>query len=337
MKQQAKWRNKLVAAAAAVALALGVAPASAWASSFNDVPDNSWYTGSVEWANDMGALTGYDNGEFGPNDGLTRSQAAVILYRYLGDGQQVEDQDKTDVDQTAYYAPAVNWAVKNHVMNGYSGSTSFGPNDTLTREQAAVVLANAANADTNVSDAAYNKLENTNQTHDWAKPSLVWAVNKGVIHGVGNVDLEPRATVTRAQMATMLQNADTQGVFVVPTTTVTTEFLGTDAYGQYEVWAKAANQQVKRVNLTADVVAQGVLDSTPGLTANTSYTPYGWYLAGITKNGRTLAWNEKTGQYWSFYVNGEYSMVGASSVHVHNGDVLFFPYKNDDQPLPALR
>ena len=48
----------------------------------------------------------------------------------------------TDIDAEEWYVKSVDWAVKNGVMNGYKGTTSFGPNDVLTREQAAAVLYN---------------------------------------------------------------------------------------------------------------------------------------------------------------------------------------------------
>ena len=49
----------------------------------------------------------------------------------------------SDVDEDAYYAPAVLWAVQNGITSG-TGSGNFSPNQTCTREQIVTFLWNAA-------------------------------------------------------------------------------------------------------------------------------------------------------------------------------------------------
>ena len=51
---------------------------------FTDVAENAWYAGAVRWAASSGIVSGYDAVTFGPDDGVTREQLALILWRYAG-------------------------------------------------------------------------------------------------------------------------------------------------------------------------------------------------------------------------------------------------------------
>lgn len=50
---------------------------------FSDVETGSWYYDAVTWANENGIVLGYENGNFGTNDNITREQFATIMYRYM--------------------------------------------------------------------------------------------------------------------------------------------------------------------------------------------------------------------------------------------------------------
>lgn len=49
---------------------------------FPDVDPNAYYADGVTSVNMKGFMTGYSNGNFGPNDPVTRGQLATILKRY---------------------------------------------------------------------------------------------------------------------------------------------------------------------------------------------------------------------------------------------------------------
>ena len=44
---------------------------------------SSWARSAVQWANSIGIITGYPNGNFGPVDATTRGQMAAIVHRYI--------------------------------------------------------------------------------------------------------------------------------------------------------------------------------------------------------------------------------------------------------------
>lgn len=54
---------------------------------FSDVDDGAYYADAVKWATENSIVKGYENGEFGAEDVISREQMAVMLYRfaqYLG-------------------------------------------------------------------------------------------------------------------------------------------------------------------------------------------------------------------------------------------------------------
>ena len=179
-------------------------------SAFSDVAAGDWFFKPAHYVNERGIMTGYE-GAFRPQENLTRAQCARILYNRFGNGAQCAPAPLSDVDQSQWYAPAVNWAVETGMMVGLVGTGRFGVNDELSREQLALVVARAANADTAAADpSAFDALPDRDDTSDWARDAMVWATDEGVINGDRATDparLLPRNPITRAQMAQVVMNA----------------------------------------------------------------------------------------------------------------------------------
>lgn len=186
---------------------------------FSDVHPGEWFYNAVYFAKAHGIMNGVgDTGEFQPSAPTTRAQAATVLYNVYSKGEVASSCNKPDVDQSEWYANAVNWCVAHGIMTGYDdGSNTFGPNDSLTREQMCKVLAIATKADYASADPAkYNALLSTEETDEWARPFVVWAVDEGLVNGVDNHDgthtLDPLGLVYRCQTAQIFTNAITAGI-----------------------------------------------------------------------------------------------------------------------------
>lgn len=114
-------------------------------SGFRDVPSNAYYAEAVTWAKSRGIAAGISATEFGPNQKLTREQAAVFLYRYASAmGYRVNAFNNLaayqDISKAGSYAiPALRWAVGAGILNGVS-STSLDPRGSATRGQMAVMM-----------------------------------------------------------------------------------------------------------------------------------------------------------------------------------------------------
>ena len=113
------------------------------ANRFADVSSDAWYADGISWAAANGITNGYGDGQFGPNDNITREQFAVMLWKYAGSpAASGKDLDFMDADKASSYAlEALNWAVENGIMNGH-GDGQLDPGGMATRAQAAQMLKN---------------------------------------------------------------------------------------------------------------------------------------------------------------------------------------------------
>ena len=186
---------------------------------FADVDPSSWYHLAVDWAVQTGAMHGYadGSGNFGPEDVLTRAQMAAVLHNMANSPEADLSGLLADCDEGAWYADAVAWALEQGVFHGYAdGSGNFGPDDSLTREQAAIVLMNAAElAGEDVSQRAdLSEYPDADDVSSYARDAMEWAVERGLISGVETEDgeraLDPQGTCDRAQLAALLMNASEQ-------------------------------------------------------------------------------------------------------------------------------
>ena len=113
---------------------------------FADVDQASWYAEAVRWAASCGIVAGYDNGNFGPNDPITREQLAAILYRcatYRQEdtsiGADTNILSFTDAASVSEYAvPALQWACGAGILQGADGALL--PAHPATRAQTAAIL-----------------------------------------------------------------------------------------------------------------------------------------------------------------------------------------------------
>lgn len=106
---------------------------------FVDIKQDDYYYVAVLWATELGITTGTSETTFSPADGCTRGQVVTFLWRYAAASASDGDNPFTDVLPTAYYAPAVLWAVQNEITNGTT-PTTFSPDQTCTRAQIVTFL-----------------------------------------------------------------------------------------------------------------------------------------------------------------------------------------------------
>lgn len=132
---------------AAIVYRVAGSPETGADGSFCDVNEEKWYAQSIAWAVSAGLMGGYGNGMFGPDDYITREQAAVILYRYAaacGLAAAERDVDLLLFDDGAecsdYAVSALQWAVGVGVLQGANGKLM--PREGCTRAQAAQILKN---------------------------------------------------------------------------------------------------------------------------------------------------------------------------------------------------
>ena len=108
----------------------------------------------------------------------------------------------TDVPEDAYYTKAVVWGYANGIVKGVS-DTLFRPASSVTREQMATFFYRLADySGKDVSQRAdLSSFSDAASVSGYAKDTMAWAVETGLIIGVGDNRLSPRGTAIRAQVA----------------------------------------------------------------------------------------------------------------------------------------
>ena len=105
-----------------------------------------------------------------------------------------------DVDEKAYYAAAVEWAVAKNITKGTAADT-FAPNDTCTRGQIVTFLWRAAGEPT--PSGTETPFTDVKQSDYWYN-AVLWAVEQGITTGTSATTFSPNEGCTRGQVATFL-------------------------------------------------------------------------------------------------------------------------------------
>ncbi|WP_158302191.1 S-layer homology domain-containing protein [Paenibacillus mesophilus] len=179
--------------------------------SFADMQGH-WAKSPVEQMAGKRIVEGVSKTAYAPDRAITRAEFTALLVRALG----LRTEDKAagnvfkDVSVSAWFASVVEAGARSGLVNGI-GEARFAPEEQITREQMAVMLANAralateqavgagvtANLPGRFSDAA--------EVSPWARAAIAEAVATGIIQGMTLDRLAPAESATRAQAAVMLK------------------------------------------------------------------------------------------------------------------------------------
>ena len=177
-----------------------------------------------------GLISGYKDeagnvAEFRPDADLTRAQAAVIVYRMANPGSTdtysdaaaagIANANKStlpDVEDGRYYTAAVNWAVANGVVTGYTNDAgepyAFGPEDKVTREQLATFIGRYMDPKA-AAGADVSGFEDSAQMSGYARAGIAYCNANGIMTGIGGTkNFDPRGNASRCQMAKVIAVTD---------------------------------------------------------------------------------------------------------------------------------
>ena len=172
---------------------------------FLDVTKSDWFYEDVAYVYENGLMNGVGEGLFGPEATTTRAMVVTILYRLEGEPAVTGDTPFTDLVAGQYYLDAVAWASANDIVNGVT-STTFAPNDPITREQMAAILyryAQYKGMDT-TDRGNLGSFADGNTVSPYAVEAMAWANAEGLVNGVENNRLNPTGQAPRSQVAAIL-------------------------------------------------------------------------------------------------------------------------------------
>lgn len=186
-------------------VASGALQPGASASQFADLTAGSWYYDGVRCALENGIMTGTSARTFAPDRPVTRAMLVTILWRLAGEPYGCVSPFE-DVLPGRWYAQAVSWAYDKGIVTGVT-ATSFQPGAPVTREQLCAILCRyaALTGKNTAASASLDAFTDRAQVSAYAEASVRWALQAGLLTGVGDGRFAPRSGATRAQLAVLLQ------------------------------------------------------------------------------------------------------------------------------------
>ncbi len=202
--------------------------------SATSVPYSDWAKSDIEKALSLNIIN--YGGNYNYLATITREEFCEIIYNYISNVLNEEmkpDEHKRIVDTDSY---EVQCLVGADIIEGKSVveisatplegekpisnfyDITFAPNDTLTREEAAVILTRMVNKTVDVPvHEIYYEFEDSNDISEWADSSIQVMCNMGVMNGVAGNKFAPKDTYTTEQaIATVVRVYAAQGVSINP-------------------------------------------------------------------------------------------------------------------------
>lgn len=170
---------------------------------FNDISDVDWAKEAINYLAEKGIVSGRDEKRFAPKDNVKREEFVkmiVLAFDLKNDGNS--DISFSDVNTDEWYAPYIKTAYALGIVKGVS-EEEFGIGIYISRQDMAVMITRAKNI-----ELADNTPENTftdaEQIADYARVSVAYLKNAGVINGYDDGSFRPSGNVTRAESAKVL-------------------------------------------------------------------------------------------------------------------------------------
>lgn len=176
---------------------------------FSDIAQH-WAKADIELLASKLVINGVSETSFAPNNNITRAEFAALLVRTLGLSLDASSTAFADVKSSDWFAGAIGAAVKAKLVDGFDGNR-FKPNDTITREQMAVMVTRAIAAVGITSGASTSQNEPLSKFKDqaaissWAQTAVAEAMEASIITGLTSDTFAPSAKATRAQASVMLK------------------------------------------------------------------------------------------------------------------------------------
>lgn len=174
---------------------------------FSDVNPGSWFYDGVMYLFNKGAVSGYGDGMFGPNNTLTRAEMAALICRVkdIDIGNPAEGVEVSDL-------PSDHWAYNSvtHVIAGgymtYADGTYFDPTRQVTRQEAAFTIFKSYGG-YDAGDVSLSVLDRFTDSADIGeeyKTGLAYLVSAGVVRGGADGRVMPEVEIDRASFGVLL-------------------------------------------------------------------------------------------------------------------------------------
>lgn len=183
-----------------------MAGASVEPSELTDISGH-WAKSDIETLVRAGVVAGYPDGTFRPDDPVTRAEFVKLLVKALRLEPSAPGAGKFFDDTLGHWAEGyIATVYARGVVEGYSEHL-FGPDDPVTREQMAAMVARATDLPVPVTWDLAARFSDHSSISDWASAAVAAAIEAGVMKGDEEGTFRPGAFATRAEAAVVLLRA----------------------------------------------------------------------------------------------------------------------------------
>ena len=162
-------------------------------------------------------IVGYDDGEFKPENNMTRAEAAAIFARNIAErkGENISNTKSsfTDIDTKLWYNRYIGYLEKYDIIEGYNDGT-FKPEKQITRAEFVTMCTRFYNLFDKLADGKKNNFTDVANSH-WAYEFINSATAMDWIKGYADGTFKPDSNITRAEVVAIVnrvtsREADTE-------------------------------------------------------------------------------------------------------------------------------
>lgn len=174
---------------------------------FNDI-ENHWAKKIIENIGSKLIVTGDEDGNFLPDENITRAELTVVLTKALGIPKSDVDTYFDDVSSSDWFAGYINSSVDYKLIDRID---NFQPNDFIEREEAMLMFGRALNI-IGINDRLSNediddilaKFSDSIQLSESAREKIALCIKYNLIKGRDDHIIAPHDMLTRAEVVTMI-------------------------------------------------------------------------------------------------------------------------------------
>ncbi len=175
---------------------------------FDDVPDNYWAKPYIDALSSRDLISGFEDGDFKPDQFVTRAQIANIVSRTFDLTAQKETLKFSDVAGDYWARESIDEVVKGGFMTGFPNKT-FNPNAPVTRAQALTTLVTGLGLKppTNT-QVPLSRYTDASKIPTWATDKVAAATAGNLVVNYPNLQqLNPDQPTTRAELSAFIYQA----------------------------------------------------------------------------------------------------------------------------------
>ncbi|MCF6410094.1 S8 family peptidase [Pseudalkalibacillus salsuginis] len=169
---------------------------------FLDVKVGDWFGDAVFYLKGQNFVSGYTDGTFRPKNNITRGEMATVIARVLGMDTSAQETVFEDVKASYYASGAIQSLYEAQIISGFPDGT-FQPAVPISRGDAAIMITKAFDLPP---PDSYQSFPDVSDSY-YGFTAIQTLSAEGILNGYPDGTIRPKALITRAEMASLIERA----------------------------------------------------------------------------------------------------------------------------------